>query len=278
MKHQKKFGFIKKLLVGMTVASCATGILLGACGTSAKAASVTTKNVKGSLKGVSLNVGTSGVFAPFSYYDTDGKTLIGYDIDLINDLQDVLGFKIKGGDIQVQDYAPLVTSVSEGKLDVVAAALCATSERKKVMSFSNTYLDSGQEVMINKTAKSGIKSVSDLAGKKVAVEKGTASHTYASKNLTDSTIEAYDKITGAYQALEQGKVDALIQDAPNCAYYIKTQKDTNLKIVGKQFNKGQSPYAVGLTKNSKYKANFNAALKILKQNGTLAKLATKWTK
>ncbi len=37
--------------------------------------------------------------------------------------------------------------------------------------------------MVNKSNDEGIKSVDDLKGKKVAVEKGTASHTYASKNL-----------------------------------------------------------------------------------------------
>lgn len=43
-------------------------------------------DIKGSLDGVTLKVGTSGLFGPFSYYDEDGKTLIGYDLDLIQNL------------------------------------------------------------------------------------------------------------------------------------------------------------------------------------------------
>ena len=66
------------------------------------------------------------------YYDEDGKTLIGYDLDLINDLQDLLGFEIDGG-IQAMDYSALTTSLAENKLDMGAAALCATDERKEFM-------------------------------------------------------------------------------------------------------------------------------------------------
>ena len=46
-------------------------------------------SVDGALKGVKLKIGTSGLFGPFSYYDSDGKTLIGYDLDLMKDLQNI---------------------------------------------------------------------------------------------------------------------------------------------------------------------------------------------
>lgn len=232
-------------------------------------------DVTGALEGVSLKVGTSGLFGPFSYYDTDGTTLIGYDIDLINALQEILGFEIDGG-IQAMDYSSLTTSISEGMLDFGAAALCATDERKEVMDFTQTYCDSGQMVMVNSEDDKGISSVDDLAGKKVAVEKGTASHTYASKNLPDSELEVHDTITTAYESLEQGMVDAVIQDGPGCAFYIKTATDTKLKVVGEEFNQGQAPYAIPFTKGSEYVDEFDAALSMLAEDGTLDELYAKW--
>ena len=42
------------------------------------------------------------------------------------------------------DYSALTTSLSESKLDMGAAALCATDERKEVMNFTDVYCDSGQ--------------------------------------------------------------------------------------------------------------------------------------
>ena len=174
------------------------------------------------------------------------------------------------------DYSALTTSLAENKLDIGAAALCATDERKEVMDFSDIYCDSGQVVMVNKTDDKGIKSVDDLKDKKIAVEKGTASHTYASKNLTSATLEVHDTITTAYESLEQGKVDAVIQDGPGAYFYIKTTPDSNLEVVGDEFNQGQAPYCVAISKECKYYDEINAAVKVLIDNGTTDELYAKW--
>ncbi len=279
---------MKKIALYLLTASLCVGMMAG-CGTSstsskssaspsASPSTASASSPDGALKGVTLKVGTSGLFGPFSYYDKDGTTLIGYDIDLIKALQSVLGFEIDGGQIQAMDYSALTTSVAQGKLDMAAAALCVTDERKKVIDFSNIYQDSGLVVMVNSDNASGILSVKDLAGKTVAVEKGTASHAYATKNLSSSTIQVHDTITTAYLSLEQGKVDAVIQDGPGAAFYIKTATSTKLKVVGDEFNQGQSPYAIAFTKGFKYVDQFNAALDELKANGTMDKLADKWCK
>ena len=173
-------------------------------------------------------------------------------------------------------YSSLTTSLSESKLYRGASALSATDERKEVMNFTDVYCDSGQVVMVNKTNDEGIKSVDDLKGKKVAVEKGTASHTYASKNLSDSELEVHDTITTAYESLEQKKVDAVIQDGPGANFYIKTTPDSNLEVVGDEFNQGQAPYCVAVSKECKYYDEINAAVKVLIKNGTTDELYAKW--
>ena len=98
---------------------------------------------KDALKGVTLNIGTSGTYAPFSYFAEDGVTLQGFDVDFLYALQDVLGFEIGGGALSDMDYGPLTTSLTSNQLHVGAAALCATDERKKNMNFSETYYDAG---------------------------------------------------------------------------------------------------------------------------------------
>ena len=243
-------------------------------------------SIAGALEGVELSVGTSGLFAPFSYYNEDGTTLIGYDLDFLKALQDLLGFTIKNDTVQAMDYSALTTSVAEGKLDIAMAALCATDTRKEVMNFSDTYYDSGQILVINKeTSPKEITAIDSLKdGKyKVAVEKGTASHLYAQANIAESGIEVHDTITTAYESLEQGKVAALIQDTPGIAFYIKTKADTKLEMIGDEFNQGQAPYAVAVSfKASKeHEAlveTINAAIKELTENGTMGKIDTQWCK
>ena len=239
---------------------------------------------EGALEGVTLSFGTSGLFAPFSYYDEDGTSLIGYDIDFFNALKDYLGFELDG-EIQVMDYSALTTSLAEGKLDFGMAALCATDERKAVMSFSETYCDSGQTLAINtETSPADLTSVDQLTSGdyKVAVEKGTASHLYVQNiGVPESAIEVHDTITTAYESLEQGKVDCLIQDTPGMAFYIKTAADTKLAMVGETFNQGQSPYAIAISndcvsENEGIVELFNQAIDELTANGTVDTLNATW--
>lgn len=275
---------MKRKLIAALLCMTMVGTMLIGCGkeeasddsaTGETTSEVSEDEIEGSMEGVTLKVGTSGLFGPFSYYDEDGTTLIGYDLDLIQDLQDILGFEIDGG-IQAMDYSALTTSLAEGKLDMGAVALCATDERKEVMNFTDIYCDSGQVVMVNSEDDKGITGVDDLAGKVVAVEKGTASHTYATKNLTDSTLEVHDTITTAYESLEQGKVDAVLQDGPGAAFYIKTTDGTKLKVVGDEFNQGQAPYCVAVSKDCEYYEQINAAVKMLIEDGTTDELYSKW--
>lgn len=251
---------------------------------SSSSSSGTDGSVKGALDGVKLSFGTTALFAPFTYYDKDGTTLIGFDIDLEKALQDYLGFELDG-DVQVMDYSALTTSLAEGKLDFGMAALCATDERKAVMQFSNTYCDSGQVVMINKeTSPKEITDIDTLidGDYTIAVEKGTASHLYCQNNgVDDSRLEVHDTITTAYESLEQGKVDAVIQDSPNAYYYIKTTDNTKLEVVGDQFNQGQSPYAIAISNDAAERNDglvdiFNQALSDLTDNGTIDELTSTW--
>lgn len=238
-------------------------------------------DVKDALKGVTLTIGTSGTYAPFSYFAEDGTTLQGFDIDFLYALQDVLGFTIADDTLQDMDYGPLTTSVTQGQLDVVAAALCATDERKENMNFTKTYYDAGIVVAVAED-NDDIKSVDDLMSGDytVAIQSGTIAHEYAAANLPEDSLQMYDSQALAYKAVEGGQADATIYDAPGTAYSIGTG-DVKLKIVGDEFYNGQAPYAIALSFDicKQYPDivdDFDAAIDYLTQNGTIDKLKAKW--
>ena len=236
---------------------------------------------KDALSGVTLVVGTSGTYAPFSYFAEDGTTLQGYDVDFLNALQEVLGFEIDGGEIQDMDYGPLGTSLSQGQLDIGAAALCATDERKKSMNFTDIYYDAGIIVAVAEDNET-ITSVDDLTGGDytVALQTGTIAYEYGVANLPEDCIQAYDSQALAYKAVEDGQADATIYDLPGTAYSIKTG-EVHLKIVGDEFYTGQAPYALALSFNicEKYPDiidNFNDAITYLSETGKLDEIKAKW--
>lgn len=285
---------MKKKLISVLLTGVMTAALLSGCGGGQGSASsdkssdtkeTTTKSTgldcEGALDGVTLNVGTSGTYAPFSYYGEDGMTLQGYDISLLEELQKILGFKMSGDTIQAMDYSALTTSLTQGQLDVAAAALCATDERKKNMNFTDTYYDAGIVVTVAKD-NDEIKSVDDLKGGdyKVAVQTGTISYEYAAANLPESCLQTFDSQALAYKAVEDGQADATIYDAPGTSYSISTG-EIDLKIVGDEFYNGQAPYAIALSFNicKQYPDIvdwFNEAIKYLDEQGTLDDLSAKW--
>lgn len=248
---------------------------------------IDTTELKGCMDGMSLKVATTGTYAPFTYFDEETNKPIGYDIDLVYELQDLLGFTMVNDTIDTMNAATITASLAEGKVDMGLAALCATDERKKVMNFSDTYYDAGQIVLINKeTSPKEIKGLDDLIDGKytVAVETGSAAHLYVkSIGMKEDCIKPYNEGPIAFAALEEGKVDCFIQDAPGIPYYIKTTPDSKIEMIGEQFNTGQSPYAIALSfdacsKYSNLEDVINSALKELESNGTMDELDQKWCK
>lgn len=248
---------------------------------------INTEKLEGCMEGITLNVATTGTFAPFTYYDENGKDVIGFDLDVIKELQKLLGFEIANNEIPAMNAATITASITEGKVDMGLAALCATDERKQVMNFSDTYYEAGLIIAVNKeTSPKEIKSLEDLKSGKytVAVETGSASHLYAKEiGIKEDCIKTYNEGPIAFAALEDGKVDCFIQDEPGVSYYLKTKEDTKLTMIGEPFNQEESPYAIALSfdickKYTNIQEVINLALKELTDNGTMSKIETKWCK
>lgn len=265
---KKKLKVLSLIMGIITIMSLAVG-----CGkdkAKETAAPVTTENVKDSMKGVKLKIGTATSYAPFTFNDDSGKR-VGFDMDLLEELKNVLGFEYE---LSVMDYAPLQTSARSNKLDLAMAALCITPERKEVMDFSDSYYDAGLLCMAK--ADSDITSVDNLKGKVVAVEEGTSSHAYAQKIDGLKDLLVFPNMSSAYLELENGKAEAVIYDEPNILYYKKIHPESKTKIVGEAFNKDDSHYGILFPKGSENIAKFNAALKLIKENGTYDKIYNKW--
>lgn len=249
------------------------------------ATNISMDELNGCMKGITLKVATTGTLAPFTYYADNGTDVIGFDMDVIDELQKLLGFEIENGSIDTMNVATITASLTEGKLDMVLAALCATDERKEVMNFSNNYYDAGQIILINsETSPSEIQGIEDLVNGNysVAVETGSASHLYAKKvGISEDNIKPYNEGPIAFAALEESKIDCFIQDVPSILYYLKTNPDSKLQMVGEQFNRGQAPYAIAISfdvceRYPNFVEVINAALQELTDNGTMSALEQKW--
>lgn len=250
----------KALLAGLSAVMIMA--VLGGCGSSSGDAK---EDV--SLKGKELKIGT-GIYAPFSFKDESGN-LVGFDEDLIEALSKKCGFTYS---ITATEYDNLFMSVQNGEYDIGMGQVCITEERQQKMDFTEPYSHAGLQFITRKD--SGITSADQLKGKKIAVEKGTASHKYVMDNFKDSEAVVFPNISAAFMEVEQGRADALMQDKPNAVYYIKKHPESGLVLVGEETDK--IPNGLVLPKGSPYKAELDKALKELQEDGTMDGLAKKW--
>jgi len=163
-------------------------------------------------------VGTSADFPPFEYTDANG-TIIGFDVDLITKI-----FTDQGYTVEVQDigFDSLIPALQTGKIDVIAAAMTITDERKLEVDFSNPYYDANQAVLVKIGAGVNISDIDSLANYTVGAQTGTTGWAWvndtlvATGKLASDHFNSYDLYTDAVADLIIGpaRVGAIVIDSP----------------------------------------------------------------
>ena len=211
----------------------------------------------GAEKKEKLYVGTNAEFPPFEYLE-EGK-VVGFDIDFINAIGEVMGKEIVVKDMSFDGLLP---ALQTNKVDVVVAGMTATEERKKAVNFSQPYYSANQ-VIILAEGNNDIKDFADLKGKKVAVMLGFTG---------DVVVSEMEAAYAGIMALQNGKVDAVVLDSETANNYVA--KNSGLKLAE---GKGEAEdYAIAVKKSdAKLLEEINAAIDQIKADGTFGKIIEK---
>ena len=153
-----------------------------------------------------------GVFSdkpPFGYVDKEGKNQ-GYDIYFAKRIaKDLLGDESKVK-FELVEAASRVEVLVSDKVDITLANFTKTPERTRVVDFALPYM----KVSLGVVSPNGavIKSVDELKGKKLIVNKGTTADAYFTKNHPDIELIKYDQNTETFAALVDKRGTALAHD------------------------------------------------------------------
>jgi polar amino acid transport system substrate-binding protein len=145
----------------------------------------------------------------------------------------------------------------------------------KIIDFSDPYFDSNQSIAVVKS--SGITTTSQLYTKKIGVQSGTTGQAWATENLKPkgATIVPFKDATGAFNALQAGTVQAVVNDLPVTAEIIKEGPTRGFVIIDKVGTAEQYGIAVAKDNPDLLKA-INAALAKMKADGELKAIYDKW--
>jgi len=242
------------------------------------AASATLDKIK-STGAVTMGVRESSI--PMSYTTGDSR-FDGYHVEvcrmILNDIKAKLGLstlRINYQPVTSQNRVPLVQN---GTVDIECGTTTNNAGRAKDVSFANTlYVE---EVRIAVKANSGITSIAQLAGKKVATTTGTTSVQLLRKHEKANNVN-FDEVYGkdhadSFLLLESGRADAFVMDGSILAGNIANSKNPkDYKIVGEVLS--TEPIAIMVRKDDpEFLADVNAAIAQIVSNGKMPGLWNKW--
>ena len=261
------------------ISSVAFALITTFTGTTAALAASATEDKMKSTGAVTMGVRESSI--PMSYTTGDSR-FDGYHVEIcrmiLNDVKAKLGMstlRINYQPVTSQNRVPLVQN---GTVDIECGTTTNNVNRAKDVSFANTlYVE---EVRIAVKANSGINSISQLAGKKVATTTGTTSVQLLRKHEKANGVN-FDEVYGkdhadSFLLLESGRADAFVMDGSILAGNIANSKNPkDYKIVGEVLS--TEPIAIMVRKDDpEFLADVNAAIAKIVANDKMPGLWNKW--
>ncbi|MBI5271806.1 MAG: amino acid ABC transporter substrate-binding protein [Burkholderiales bacterium] len=263
---------MKKSLVGW-----AAFLALASTGVAHAQATDTLKKLKDT--GV-VTMGVRESSGALSYTLGDGK-YVGYHVEIcqkvLGDIEKQLGRKleVKYQPVTSQNRIPLVQN---GTVDIECGSTTNNMTRQKDVAFAVTTFV--EEVRIAVKANSGITSIAQLNGKKVATTTGTTSVQTLRKNERATNVN-FEEVFGkdhadSFLLLETGRADAFVMDGSLLAGLIaKSKNPADYKIVGEVLS--VEPIAIMIRKDDPaFKKAVDDSLRAMMKSGEIAKLYDKW--
>lgn len=218
-----------------------------------------------------ITIGTDDTMPPMEYRD-ETNSLVGFDIDMGNEIAARLGLEIQW---VPTDWDGLLLGLSGKKYDAVISLINITDERKETMDFSDPYYVL-EELIITGKDNTEINSISDLPGKKVGCQTGSANYISLTEmdGINTGDVYQYNAVTDELQDITTGRLDCAVMESPTAYYY--SQLNDALRVVDGEAIDGHEVGIVFDKGNDQLIAAVNKILADMKEDGTLSDISLKW--
>ena len=223
------------------------------------------------LKEGKLMVGMEIGYPPMEYFDTDGSTPIGFDVEVSKAVADYLGLEIEYVDTA---WDGIFAGVNTDKYDVIFSCVSITPARQEEFNISNPYVSNHTVLIVPNDSE--IDSMEALSGHSTAVQAETTADDYMKEHSAEIGVELYqyDKVINCFDDLKAGRVDSVFTDSVVASYYLGDEA-ANYKTVWE--NEELEPIGFCVKKgNDALSAKLEEAIDALYADGTLASIAEKY--
>ncbi len=209
--------------------------------------------------------------------DPKSGQAIGWEYDAMNEIAKRLNFKVE---YQNTSWDAMIQAVSDGQYQIGMTGITIKDDRKEKVDFSDPYLRSEQFMLVrgDETRFSDAKSFAALESGLIGAQPGTSPFYTAVYEILDGNeqnprIKLFETFGATVQALKAGDVDLVLTDSVAAKGYVNSSEG-QLKVVGGPL--GTEDFGFIFPKGSELVAPVNAAIKALKDEGTLDALNKKW--
>jgi polar amino acid transport system substrate-binding protein len=219
-----------------------------------------------------LVAGVDGTFAPHAMPKMGGG-VEGFNVDLLMEIGKQLGRKVE---IHAAEFSGLIPAMNAGRIDFVGAPTTVTPERAQNLLFTEGYLNTYYQFLVP-AGKADLKSLDDLKGKTISVNKGSAYDKWLADNAARLGFkhESYPTNTDAVQAVMSGRADATL-GGNTVSAFAALRNPGKLQLTTLKIDQGLVWAAVFRKDDAKMRNAVDEAIECLKLNGTIAQLAEKW--
>jgi len=225
-----------------------------------------------------VRIGTEGAYPPFNYLDTSGK-LIGFDIDIAQALCDQMKVTCT---FVAQDWDGIIPALQNQRFDAIIASMSITPEREKQVLFTNKYYNTPGAIAVPKDSPLADASPASLKGKSIGAQGSTTHSQAAEKFFPDADVRIYPSAEEYKLDVENGRVDAVMDDIVVLSQWIDSPAGACCKILGTMpddesiYGKGAG---VALRPGSeKLKKMFDDAIVAIRANGVYKSVQDKYFK
>lgn len=216
-----------------------------------------------------LICGVSSSIKPFGYLDPASRELVGYDVDFCRSVAEHIGVRAQPVAVSVEQRIPELDS---GRIDLLVSVLGWTPERARQIDYSHSYFVSRQVAIAR--PGSGIRSLDDLANRRVSAAKGSTGEQYLRVKVPGAAVLTFQDGPSAFLAFEQRKVEAMVL-SDLAAMQLRRESGSDFVTLGEPI--AIETWGLGVRKGERpLLQQVNAALMEMERNGRAEAIFAKW--
>ncbi len=219
---------------------------------------------------------------PEDFYAADGRTPIGFEVDLAHALARLLDLKVE---YRPMAFDALIPALASGRVDITMSAMNDTKPREKTISFVD-YFNAGITMLAQKGNPDHITGPDSLCGEAVSVQAGTTQQAFAESQSAACEkagrkpvrIVMGNSTAQQEESLRTGRFAVILDDTPTAIYTAQVAGGGTLFEAVNYPPINGGPYGVGIARNDpKLLTVIQAALQKLIESGAYGKILGAWS-